>query len=76
MDERSDRDLLTGHLDGDAEAFSALANRYAGGLFGFLDAIPSADAITGGLARMLSQAPRVFARTPERLGAPGAPGAM
>ncbi len=36
VDERSDRELLTGHLDGDTDAFSVLAERYAGGLFGFL----------------------------------------
>ena len=36
MDERSDRDLLSGHLAGDADAFAVLAERYAGGLFGFL----------------------------------------
>lgn len=36
VNERSDRDLLIGHLDGDADAFEVLAERYAGGLFGFL----------------------------------------
>ncbi len=36
MDQRSDRDLLSGHLDGDADAFAVLTERYAGGLFGFL----------------------------------------
>lgn len=36
VDERSDRELLAAHLDGDEAAFARLAERYAGGLFGFL----------------------------------------
>jgi RNA polymerase sigma-70 factor (ECF subfamily) len=36
VDERSDRELLTAHIEGDLAAFAQLTERYAGGLFGFL----------------------------------------
>lgn len=36
VEQRSDRELLTGHLAGDATAFSDLTEKYARDLFGFL----------------------------------------
>lgn len=36
VEQRSDRELLTGHLAGDSTAFSALTEKYARDLFGFL----------------------------------------